>query len=1447
VTGVNDTPAVVDGAQIVNVTVAVNAAGSDNAWDSLAAQQVAVTNADNDAPGFTLSKTTAAVSENGTTDTFTVVLNAQPLSNVVLDVSSANTDEVTASPAQVTFTPSNWDTPVIITVTGVNDTPAVVDGAQVVNVTVAVNAAGSDNAWDSLAAQQVAVTNADNDAPGFTLSKTTAAVSENGTTDTFTVVLNAQPLSNVVLDVSSANTDEVTASPAQVTFTPSNWDTPVIITVTGVNDTPAVVDGAQVVNVTVAVNAAGSDNAWDSLAAQQVAVTNADNDAPGFTLSKTTAAVSENGTTDTFTVVLNAQPLSNVVLDVSSANTDEVTAAPAQVTFTPSNWDTPVIITVTGVNDTPAVVDGAQVVNVTVAVNAAGSDNAWDSLAAQQVAVTNADNDAPGFTLSKTTAAVSENGTTDTFTVVLNAQPLSNVVLDVSSANTDEVTAAPAQVTFTPSNWDTPVIITVTGVNDTPAVVDGAQVVNVTVAVNAAGSDNAWDSLAAQQVAVTNADNDAPGFTLSKTTAAVSENGTTDTFTVVLNAQPLSNVVLDVSSANTDEVTAAPVQVTFTPSNWDTPVVITVTGVNDTPAVVDGAQVVNVTVAVNAAGSDNAWDSLAAQQVAVTNADNDAPGFTLSKTTAAVSENGTTDTFTVVLNAQPLSNVVLDVSSANTDEVTAAPAQVTFTPSNWDTPVVITVTGVNDTPAVVDGAQVVNVTVAVNAAGSDNAWDSLAAQQVAVTNADNDAPGFTLSKTTAAVSENGTTDTFTVVLNAQPLSNVVLDVSSANTDEVTAAPAQVTFTPSNWDTPVVITVTGVNDTPAAVDGAQVVNVTVAVNAAGSDNAWDSLAAQQVAVTNADNDAPGFTLSKTTAAVSENGTTDTFTVVLNAQPLSNVVLDVSSANTDEVTAAPAQVTFTPSNWDTPVVITVTGVNDTPAVVDGAQVVNVTVAVNAAGSDNAWDSLAAQQVAVTNADNDDGGDTVAPTVTIDQAADQADPASTAPINFTVVFSEPVTGFGADDLILSGTAPGALTAVVTGSGTTYNVAVSGMSGSGTVEAYVMVCAAMDAAGNQSEASTSTDNSVLYDGPDPIASDDSYETNEDTQLVVSLPGVLVNDVNPLGGSLTAKQLTSPSHGYLAFNPATGAFSYRPFDNYFGPDTFTYRAVNGSDYSAPATVTITVKPVNDPPVARDDMYTVRQNETLNVSISGGVLANDTDVDSVMEVRNVGALTGGGTLNVNSTGSFTYAPGAFTGTATFTYEAWDDDDTHSTGTVTIVVTPIQAGPAVESVQINDGSAQRSMINSLTVTFTSIVDLDSSAFKLVNKNTLAEVELGFVKSDATGKSVVTLTFTGSGILGGSLADGNYLLTIDLEKNGFGNGSDHQFGASETDKFFRFFGDSDGDRDVDSTDYFRIRGALNQTSASSKYLWFFDYDLDADVDSSDMSSFLLNYRKALAWIP
>jgi hypothetical protein len=111
-----------------------------------------------------------------------------------------------------------------------------------------------------------------------------------------------------------------------------------------------------------------------------------------------------------------------------------------------------------------------------------------------------------------------------------------------------------------------------------------------------------------------------------------------------------------------------------------------------------------------------------------------------------------------------------------------------------------------------------------------------------------------------------------------------------------------------------------------------------------------------------------------------------------------------------------------------------------------------------------------------------DTVAPTVTVEQAAGQADPTSASPIAFSVSFGEPVTGFVAGDVVLGGTA-GATTAVVTGGPTTYTVSVSGMTGAGTVVVSLPAGAAADAAGNASAASTSTDATVTFTVAAPFA----------------------------------------------------------------------------------------------------------------------------------------------------------------------------------------------------------------------------------------------------------------------------------------------------------------------------------------------------------------------------
>jgi hypothetical protein len=105
--------------------------------------------------------------------------------------------------------------------------------------------------------------------------------------------------------------------------------------------------------------------------------------------------------------------------------------------------------------------------------------------------------------------------------------------------------------------------------------------------------------------------------------------------------------------------------------------------------------------------------------------------------------------------------------------------------------------------------------------------------------------------------------------------------------------------------------------------------------------------------------------------------------------------------------------------------------------------------------------------------------APSVTINQAVGQADPTSIGPIHFTVVFNEAVSGFATGDLSLSGTA-GATTAVVSESapnnGTTYDVAVSGMTTSGTVIASLLAGVATNGGGIGNTASTSTDNTVSF-----------------------------------------------------------------------------------------------------------------------------------------------------------------------------------------------------------------------------------------------------------------------------------------------------------------------------------------------------------------------------------
>ena len=205
------------------------------------------------------------------------------------------------------------------------------------------------------------------------------------------------------------------------------------------------------------------------------------------------------------------------------------------------------------------------------------------------------------------------------------------------------------------------------------------------------------------------------------------------------------------------------------------------------------------------------------------------------------------------------------------------------------------------------------------------------------------------------------------------------------------------------------------------------------------------------------------------------------------------------------------------------------------------------------------------------------------------------------------------------------------------------------------------------------------------PVATANTYSTNEDTPLGVPAPGVLANDSDPEQGSLTAQIVTSvaANTGTLALN-ANGSFTYTPSPGFFGTASFTYRAVdNGTPpaQSAPATVTITVAAVNDPPIATNDTYAANEDAALNVNAAAGVLANDTDPDvgNLLTAQLVTGLAANtGTLVLNGNGSFTYSPSpGFSGAASFTYRAVDNGTPPAQSgiaTVTITVAPVNDAP-----------------------------------------------------------------------------------------------------------------------------------------------------------------------------
>ena len=449
---------------------------------------------------------------------------------------------------------------------------------------VATDSAGNGN---TTATSQVSVT-ADFNAPTVTITGPTDA--QNGPFD-ITITFSE--------DVTGFGQDDITVGNGTVTaFSGSGNTYTATITPTAT--------GTVTVNIdeNIATDGAGNGN---NAAEEQVSV-EANLTPPSVTITGPTGTsgltagelgltTTETGGTATFTVVLNIWPTAAVTLSISSLDITEGTVAPQSLTFTATNWNIPQTVTITGVDDD--IDDGDQDYEIVLAATSDQPD--YNGINLPEVLVTNRDDDVAGITvtpilglirsqsgivsLTKTTAtalspgarlATTERGHVVSFTVMLDSQPAAAVNLSISSSDITEGTGTPQSLTFTPNptSWNTPQMVTVTGLPDD--LNDGDQPYTVTISP-VASADLKYKDINPKEVLLTNLDDITLATTnlddITLTDLTISEGTLTPAFaseTTTYEAR-VGNAVESLTATPTASDTATTIVVNGTPIKSGTP------------------------------------------------------------------------------------------------------------------------------------------------------------------------------------------------------------------------------------------------------------------------------------------------------------------------------------------------------------------------------------------------------------------------------------------------------------------------------------------------------------------------------------------------------------------------------------------------------------------------------------------------------------------------------------------------------------------------------------------------------------------------------------------------------------------------------------------------------------------------------------------------------------
>ena len=582
-----------------------------------------------------------------------------------------------------------------VTVTAANDEDTANDV-----VTLTHSATSTDSDYNRITIAGVAVTVTDDEVPVTVQFGATEYAVLEGEMVTVAVTLSADPERTVVIPLthtpqSGADSPaDYSGVPPSVTFNTGQMSQ--TITFTATQDD--VDDDGESVKLAIGTTLPSGVSLG---ATNETTVSITDDDGAGVSVSESSLTIAE-GSSGTYTIVLESQPTADVTVTINDPSNTDVTAEPASLTFSSTDWNSPKTVTVNAAQDADAEDETA---TVTHAVTS--TDSSYISATANSVAVSVTDNDEVPVTVQfgATTYEVVE-GETVTIAVTLSADPERTVVIPLthtpqSGADSPaDYSGVPPSVTFNTGQMSQTITFTATqdDVDD-----DGESVLLAFGTLPPAVSLGTTT-----QATVSIADDDGAGVSVSESSLTIAE-GSSGTYTIVLESQPTADVTVTINDPSNTDVTPSPITLTFTPQNWNTPKTVTVTAGEDDDAAHD-----TVTLTHSATSTDTGYQGIMIASVDVTVTDNDTLGMTVTPSTLDVDE-GDTAMYTVKLNTAPTGDVTVAIASDDTGAATVSPASLTFMPTDWATAQTVTVTGVEDD----DRVDEESVTLSNNPSGAE--------------------------------------------------------------------------------------------------------------------------------------------------------------------------------------------------------------------------------------------------------------------------------------------------------------------------------------------------------------------------------------------------------------------------------------------------------------------------------------------------------------------------------------------------------------------------------------------------------------------------------------------------------------------------------------------------------------------------------------------------------